>query len=117
MAKREWLEPMAFTDLSTPEKIILKANLESLFGIDALKLRELARTRIEERPRPLHLDFSKTKYLDSISISGLLYLYQMLRGFNCKVVIDDASENVRKLFTNLTLDRIFVMPRAFTLPA
>lgn len=100
---------MTFTDLSTSEKIVIRANRESLYGMEALKLREFAKSKIQENPRPLHLDFSQTKYLDSVAVGGLFDLYATFRKFNCQVVIDGASESVRRLLKNLTMDRLLVM--------
>ena len=100
---------MSFTDLSTPEKIVVRTHLESLYGAKAVEFREWVMRQIREKPRPLHLDFSQTSYLDSLSIGGLLELYKTLKLMKCQIIIDDASESVRELFLNLTLDKIFVM--------
>lgn len=100
---------MTFTDLSTSEKIVIRANQESLYGMEAVKLKEFAKSKIQENPRPLHLDFSQTKYLDSVAVGGLFDLYATYRKLGCRVVIDGASESVRQLLKNLTMDRLLVM--------
>lgn len=95
-----------FKDLSTEKRIAILFSSVSIQGELSQKFGEFCISKIQEKPRPIHLNLRSVKYVDSSFISSLLRAVHQLKSLNLKVHIDAPTIEILHLLKGLMIDKL-----------
>src|SRR5437660_11952620 len=99
------------TPISNPMAKELQPNVLPLEGeIDlhvSPEVAESLRTMVENKPRVLVVDLSKTTYLDSSGLAVLIEGMQNVQEFGGKFALSNVQESVQHIFEIARLDQVF----------